>query len=319
MTASSSGSPVLATVVTEVYGSPENSYAELIQGAKHMASIMESEPNVRDVDTSATLPHQRLNFVVDREKAALHDIGVAQINRTLRLALSGTTPATLHNPRERAPLQIRPILARAERSETQTLQSLPLRAGDGNLVPLGELGHFEQTTEDQPIYHKNLRRVAYAQAETVGRSPATAILDMQSRLDTNPLPETLQADWTGEGEWKITLRVFRDLALANIAALIGIYILLSIQTASFALPLLILLAVPLTLLGIMPGFWLLNLTTATPVGGFSNPVFFTATAMIGMIALDSEGFAGSEIIIIRIGRIASSIRAESVFSGRGGG
>lgn len=291
------GPPVLATVVTEIYGSPENSYAELVQGAKHMASIMESETDVVDVDTSAIVPHQRLNFVVDREKAALHDIGVEQINRTLRLALSGTAPATLHNPRERAPLQIRPILARAERSETQTLQNLPLRGGDGNLVPLGELGHFEQTPEDQPIYHKNLRRVAYAQAETVGRSPATAILDMQSRLDTNPLPEKLQADWTGEGEWKITLRVFRDLALANIAALIGIYILLSIQTASFALPLLILLAVPLTLLGIMPGFWLLNLTTATPVGGFSNPVFFTATAMIGMIALGGIVIRNAVVLI----------------------
>ncbi|ACV67507.1 efflux RND transporter permease subunit [Desulfohalobium retbaense] len=291
------GPPVLATVVAEIYGSPGTPYAKMLQGAANMTSIMRKEPGVVDIDTSASAARPRRNFVVDKEKAALHAIPTSRITQTLRLAMSGTTPATLHAPRERAPLLIRPILPRAHRSEQTALLDLRLRGKGGALVPLGELGHFEQVAEDQPIYHKNLKRVVYAQAETAGRSPATAILDMQSRLEHNPLSADLQAEWAGEGEWKITLRVFRDLGLANIAALAGIYILLSIQTGSFALPLLILLAVPLTLLGIMPGFWLLNIFTASPVNGYANPVFFTATAMIGMITLGGIVIRNAVVLI----------------------
>ena len=90
--------------------------------------------------------------------------------------------------------------------------------------------------------------------------------------------------WRGEGEWKITLDVFRDLGIAFAAALVGIYVLLVYETGSYLLPVVIMMSIPLTLIGIMPGFWLLNLMIR-PVGGFANPVFFTATAMIGMIAL----------------------------------
>ena len=130
-----------------------------------------------------------------------------------------------------------------------------------------------------------------------GRAPGEAILDMQSRLRDDPLPPGLRVEWAGEGEWEITLRVFRDLGLAFGAAMLGVYILLALQTGSFLLPLIILLSVPLTVLGIMPGFWLLNLLLDRPVGGFADPVFFTATGMIGMIALGGIVIRNAVVLI----------------------
>ena len=159
------------------------------------------------------------------------------------------------------------------------------------------MGRFVEKPAEQAIYHKDLKPVVFVYAEVAGRSPATAILDMQSQLEKSPLPHGARVEWAGEGEWQITLRVFRDLGLAFGAALIGIYILLVLQTGSFFLPLLLMLAIPLTILGIMPGFWLLNLLGAAPVGGYANPVFFTATSMIGMIALGGIVIRNSLVLI----------------------
>jgi multidrug efflux pump subunit AcrB len=107
----------------------------------------------------------------------------------------------------------------------------------------------------------------------------------------------IKVHWAGEGEWKITLDVFRDLGLAFGAALIGIFVILMFETGSRLLPLLIMLAIPLTLIGIMPGFWLLNALFTEPIGGFPNPIFFTATAMIGMIALAGIVVRNSVVLI----------------------
>jgi len=172
-----------------------------------------------------------------------------------------------------------------------------VKTPDGKTIPLGELGTFVKVSEDQPIYHKNLQRVVYTFAEMAGRPPAEAILDMQKRINDDPLPQGLRAEWAGEGEWQITLRVFRDMGISYMAALMAIYTLLVIQMNSFFMPLLIMIAVPLTLIGIMPGFWLLNLLFADPVGGFDNPVFFTATSMIGMIALGGIVIRNSLVLI----------------------
>jgi multidrug efflux pump subunit AcrB len=111
------------------------------------------------------------------------------------------------------------------------------------------------------------------------------------------LPPGVEVVWDGEGEWHITLRVFRDLGLAFGAALVGIFILLVVQTGSFLVPILLMLAIPLTLLGIMPGFWLLNLVAGGEVAGWPNPVFFTATSMIGMIALGGIVIRNSVVLI----------------------
>jgi multidrug efflux pump subunit AcrB len=125
----------------------------------------------------------------------------------------------------------------------------------------------------------------YVTAEMAGRGPAYAVLSQQKHFAEHPLPAGLTIDWRGEGEWKITLDVFRDLGIAFAAALVAIYVLLVYETGSYALPGVIMMSIPLTLIGILPGFWLLNLIVDKPVGGFGNPVFFTATAMIGMITL----------------------------------
>jgi multidrug efflux pump subunit AcrB len=164
------------------------------------------------------------------------------------------------------------------------------------LIRIGELGRFEEQPAEQTIYRKNLRRVAYVTAEMAGRPPAEAVLGLQSRLRAEPPPGGAEVVWTGEGEWKITLDVFRDLGLAFGGALLLIYILMVYQTGSYLIPLVQMISIPLTIIGIMPGFWLLNAATGTTVGGHANPVYFTATAMIGMIAL--AGIADRNAILL---------------------
>ncbi len=291
------GPPVISTVVAEIYGSPDQSYEDLIAGGKAIQGIMKTEPFVVDIDDTTETPRDRIDFVLDKEKAALHGVSTTVITGTLRTALSGESPATVHGRGERRPLPVKIILPRAGRSGMVALSQIPVKTKDGKMIPLGELGSFVKVAEDQPIYHKNLERVVYVFAEMAGRAPAEAVLDMQNRIDDQPLSEGLRAEWAGEGEWKITLSVFRDMGISYLAALMGIYTLLVIQMNSFFMPLLIMVSVPLTLIGIMPGFWLLNVLLADPVGGFDNPVFFTATSMIGMIALGGIVIRNSLVLI----------------------
>jgi len=239
----------------------------------------------------------RVDFVPDKEKAALHGVSTADIARTLGLAVGGATPAKVHLPDERQPLLVRLILPRDRRSGVAALTRIPVKSASGDMVDLGELGVFVEKPEDQPIYHKNLKPVVFVYGEMAGRPPVEAVFGLQKRLTQAPLPPGTMAEWAGEGEWELTVRVFRDLGLAFGAALLAIYLLLILQTDSFVLPLLIMLAIPLTLLGIMPGFWVLNLLFASPVGGFPNPIFFTATSMIGMIALGGIVIRNSLVLI----------------------
>ncbi|MGE4297813.1 MAG: efflux RND transporter permease subunit [Desulfovibrionaceae bacterium] len=291
------GPPVLSTITTEINGAPDKRYDQLIGAARQVQELMRKEPGVTDIDASFEARHDRVNFVPDKEKAALHGVDTDTITRTLALAVGGDSPATVHLPGERQPLPVRLVLPRARRSSVAALAQIPVKAADGAMLPLGELGRFETVPEEQPIYHKNLQRVVYVYAEMAGRAPGEAILDMQGALRADPLPPGVQAEWAGEGEWEITLSVFRDLGIAFAAALVGIYLLLIIQTDSFFMPLLIMMAIPLTLLGIMPGFWLLNAVFTKTVGGFPDPVFFTATSMIGMIALGGIVIRNSLVLI----------------------
>jgi multidrug efflux pump subunit AcrB len=258
---------------------------------------MAQEPGVTDLDIIAEAPRTELTFATDKEKAALHGVATDEIARTLAAALGGVRAAGLHQGRERyaRPIQVRLPVER--RTDVAELAQLPLRARDGHLVELGELGAFVEVPADQPIYHKNLQRVIYVIAEVVGKPPAEAILALSADLAAEPPGEAIELEWAGEGEWKITLRVFRDLGLAFGAALVGIYILLVLQTGSWILPMVIMSAIPLTAIGILPGFWLLNLVATEQVGGFSSPVFFTATAMIGMIALGGIVVRNSVVLI----------------------
>jgi multidrug efflux pump subunit AcrB len=183
------------------------------------------------------------------------------------------------------------------------------------------------------IYHKNLQRVAYVFADAAGRPPADVVVDVMSDQAHNveapinvkhvgngwladvaakpvaartflssgsgiawALPPGFKVDFAGEGEWRITLDVFRDLGLAFGAAMVAIYILLVAQMRSFVIPLVVMLAIPLTILGVMPGFWLLNALSSDHVGGYFDPIYFTATGMIGMIAL--SGIVTRDAIIL---------------------
>ncbi len=290
------GPPVLSTIVAEIYGGPDRTYTQLVDSAAHVKDIMRSEPFVVDIDDTVEAPHEKIDFVLDKEKAALHGVSTQTVIKTLQSAVSGTLPATLHRPTERQPLVIRTVLPRDQRSGIIALSQIPVKTAAGKMVPLAELVKPLQVPIEQTIYHKNLERVVYVQADTAGRAPALAIWDMQRKLKNTPVPKGTRVKWDGEGEWKITIRVFRDMGIAFAAALTGIYILLVINTGSFFMPVLIMMAIPLTILGIMPGFFLLNLA-AGPVGGYENPVFFTATSMIGMIALGGIVIRNSLVLI----------------------
>ncbi len=312
------GPPVIATLTAEVFGRPDHAYDDLIAAAKSVRRRMEVEPGVVDVDDTVEADSRKLVFVTDKEKAALNGVSVAEIAETIQIALGGATPGLVQVPGERHPLRIELRLPRASRSSAADLSRILIKGGGGMLVPLAELGRWEQTLVDKTIYHKNLERVVYVFAEMAGRPPADAVVDIQadqvasaqalaappdaegSRVP-RPLDERsffsngsgiawsagegIRVVFSGEGEWQITLDVFRDLGLAFAAAMVAIYILLVGQTGSFVIPVVVMLAIPLTIIGIMPGFWLLNALVGGQVGPYADPVFFTATGMIGMIAL----------------------------------
>jgi multidrug efflux pump subunit AcrB len=279
------GPPVMATVVAEVYGAAHHTYQQLIDAAKTIRARMYEEEGMVDIDDSVEERQDKFFFRVDREKAGLNGIAAADIVDTLSMALNGTVAGAVHSPDDQNEIPILLRWPRAQRSDIARLETLPIKSRYGAMVQLGELGTFEDNYADKTIYHKNLERVVYVQSEMAGRGPAYAVLGLQGHFKENPLPADIRVSWTGEGEWKITVDVFRDLGIAFAAALLGIYVLLVYQTGSYAIPGVIMLSIPLTMIGIMPGFWLLNVLVNRPVGGFDNPVFFTATAMIGMIAL----------------------------------
>jgi len=316
------GPPVIASVVAEVYGRPDHRYEDLLLAADTVHRRLAMEPGVVDVDDVREAAQGKMIFVTDKEKAALNGITTEQVAGTLAALLSGDSVGLVRSETERNPLRIELRVPMEQRTSAADLARVQVKGSGGHLVPLAELGRWETSRVDQMIYHKNLQRVAYVFAETAGRPPADVVVDILADRTDSPgsardvvtagngwiadgealpvaqrtffsngsglawgLPTGFTVDFAGEGEWKITLDVFRDLGLAFGAAIIAIYVLLVAQTGSFAVPVVVMLAIPLTILGVMPGFWLLNMLSAQQVGGFLDPVYFTATGMIGMIAL----------------------------------
>ncbi len=291
------GPPVLATLVAEVYGPPRATYGEIVEAGRHVRRLLGATPGVVDVDDYAVARASRLVVGVDQAKAALGGVETRDVVDTLALALDGAEVGTVHVPAERAPLPLVVRLPREQRTAVRDLERLAVGGTGGRLVPLGEIARAREVPEPQPIYRKDLERVTFVLGETAGTSPAEAVFALQAALERDPLPEGFRMSLRGEGEWQITLDVFRDLGLAFAAALVAIYALLAAQTASFVAPLVIMIAIPLTLVGILPGFALLNAFGTTPVAGYPNPIFFTATAMIGMIALAGIVVRNSIILI----------------------
>ncbi|MDO9106809.1 MAG: efflux RND transporter permease subunit [Methylovulum sp.] len=290
------GPPVLSTLVAEIYGPPEASYRDIIQVANRVRDDIEKTAGVVDVDDFVEAEQSRLHYVIDHDKAALLGISSTQVARTLELAVAGGEVGLLHVAEERQPLTIKLSVPRAARSSASDLLALSVQTGNGQLVRLSEIGQFTHELAGQAIYHKNVQRVAYVTAEMAGRSPVEAILDLFGVFDERPLPDGYHAEMAGEGEWKITVDVFRDLGLAFAAAMVMIYVLLVGQTGSLGVPLIMMIAIPLTVIGIMPGFWFINLF-AEPVGDYATPIYFTATAMIGMIALAGIVVRNSIILV----------------------
>ena len=291
------GPPVMATLVAEVYGPEDATYDQLIQASRRVLNLFQETEGVVDVDDTTEAKQKKIRFVIDREKTALHGITPEGIARCVQMAMDGLPVGTVHLPGERTPLMIVARLPEEKRYHPDDLLKVYVRSSEGQMVSLAELGRIENAVQENTIYHKNLRPVVYVTGETAGVSPAVAILSMQKRLKADPLPEGYSVNWRGEGEWKITLDVFRDLGMAFGVAMILIYVLLVAQTGSLMVPLVIMIAIPLTVIGIMPGFSLLNLIMNRPIGPYETPLFFTATGMIGMIALAGIVVRNSIILI----------------------
>lgn len=329
------GPPVISTVAVELYGSKATPYSALQQAAGILEARLNQEPFVVDIDTSVEDDRPKIRFIPDREKAALSGVAALDIAQSLHLANDGLVAGYMQIPSEVSPLPVVLRLPVEIRSSPQALSALRIKGRPGimkireksglrdapqPMVSLAELGEIHWSFQDKAIYHKNLRPVVYVFAEGAGRSPAEIVFDVGSDLGkdgtrTQPvplkgrtylfpgsglpwtLPAGIQAVWNGEGEWELTLRVFRDLGIAFGAALLGIFLVLRIQTGLSAITGIIMLAIPLSVIGIMPGFWLLNQIGDRVVDGFSNPVLFTATAMIGMIALAGIVVRNSLILI----------------------
>lgn len=319
------GPPAMSTVVAAVYGSPTQSYEDLIRAAEIVKARLRREPGVVDVDDTVEEDQTKYAFEVDKQKAALNGVSTADISRTIALALEGQAAGAAQIPHERNPVKLVLWFSRAERSSLVDLERIYVKGASGNLVPLSELGAWQRTIEDKTIYHRQLDRVVYVTGEMAGRPPVETILDIRAdqvegraqgfvdeqakarSLESRTMfrkgggiawavPRGISVHWWDEGEMYITLHLFRDLAFAMLAALLAIYIILMNQTGSYRLPLTIMRAIPLMVIGVMPGFWLLNQFGQHSIGGYMNPVFFSGPAFIGMIAL--AGIVARNSIII---------------------
>ncbi len=278
------GPPVLETMVAEIYG-PD--YARDIEIARKVRETMERTAGVVDVDWYVEDEQPKYRFVVDQEKAALSGVSEADAVRALRLTSAGESEGLLHDPREKEDVPVVLRLDRATRSDLGRLQSVRLTGREGNAVSLGELVHPQLVPSEKSIYHKNLMPVVYVTADLAGviESPVYAIQKLGPELDRLQLPEGYTLDqntasqpfrtdryamkW--DGEWHITYEVFRDLGAAFAAVLVLIYVLNVAWFQSFKTPLVIMSAIPFSLVGILPAHGALG-------------AFFTATSMIGFIA-----------------------------------
>ena len=293
------GPPVISTITAEITGEEHLEYSELIDAAKELqAKLKEVDPiHIVEIDDMSETPHARIDFILNREKIAAHGLSTESIYRTISNSVSGNDAGIAHFPDERNPLFINVRLPLKDRSEISRLEQLWIKGKNGNMIQLSELGSFKEATEEQPIYHKNLERIVFLTAEAAGRPPGELIVSSMLKLNKDPLPKDINVEWAGEGEWEITLRVLRDLGIAFGVALLGIYLLMTIQMRSFLMPTIVMMSIPLTIIGIAPGFYILNLIASKNIGLYRDPVFFTATAMIGMIALGGIVIRNSIVLI----------------------
>jgi len=278
------GPPVLETLVAEVYG-PD--YQQQMDLARQIKKVFESTPGVVDVDWYVEDPQARYNVVVDLDKAALNGVSAAAVRQNMQMGLDGAIAGLLHDPKSREDVPIRVQLDRPGRSAIESLTAMRLPTANGGHVSIAQVTDVKSETIDVSRYSKNLRPVVYVLGDVGGEveSPVYAIMQMNEAIDKLKTPQgyaikrynaampeesdRLTMKW--DGEWHITIEVFRDLGLAFAAVLVLIYVLVVGWFRSFITPLVIMAPIPLTLVGILPAHMLMG-------------AFFTATSMIGFIA-----------------------------------
>ncbi len=281
------GPPVLQTLVAEIYG-PEAAGRE--QVARHVLDLFDRTDGVVDADWYVEDAQPKVEWKVDAEKAALNGVSTADVARTLSLAAAGMQVGLLHAEQAKEDVPVTLRLDRATRSDMERLKGLRVRGRAGNSVPLAELVSVQTASSERSIYHKNLMPVTYVTADVAGsiESPVYAILKLGPGIEKIPLPagagkysieqftarqpdDDLKYAMKWDGEWHITYEVFRDLGIAFAAVLVLIYVLVVGWFQSFLTPLIIMAAIPFSLVGILPAHGMLG-------------AFFTATSMIGFIA-----------------------------------
>ena len=285
------GPPVLQTLVAEIYGPTE---AMRLKLARRIRDIMEKSAGVVDIDWYVEADQPKVRYIVDKEKAALHGINATTIAQTLQLGAQGMLADLLHLPGEREDVNIVFELPPSARSQPESLLALRVRSErdpSAPSIPLSELVRIERTTGERNLYRKNLKPVTYVTADVAGivESPAYALFSMNkeiAKIDarefggtdarlkvlnfTLPFDDTQPAmKW--DGEWHITLEVFRDLGLAFAVVLVLIAMIMVGWFRSYVTPLVVMAAIPFSLIGILPAHWAMG-------------AFFTATSMIGFMA-----------------------------------
>uniref|UniRef100_UPI002148A712 efflux RND transporter permease subunit n=1 Tax=Tahibacter caeni TaxID=1453545 RepID=UPI002148A712 len=278
------GPPVMAPLVAEIYG-PDAARAQQI--ARAVQTAFAATPGLVDIDTSLESDAPRELVAVDRERAARLGISQQQVAEALALAVSGSDASYLRDGASKYPVPIRLRLPAGEQADLAHLLAIRVRAADGRLVPLSELVRVQTQAWEQTRYHKDLAAVVYVTADEAGAldSPLYGMFGVVSQLRSGPVAgETLAQHFFSvpadaarfavkwDGEWQITYETFRDMGLAYSAGLVLIYLLVVAQFRSYVVPLIIMAPIPLTAIGVLPGHALLGAQ-------------FTATSMIGMIAL----------------------------------
>ena len=280
------GPPVLQAVVAEIYGPDAITRRQV---AADMTRMFEKVESLADVDNYMQAAHKVLRLEVDTEKTVRQGISVDTVIRNMDMALGDFKAGDVKRGSLLEPTYITLEVPLSVRAQINRLADLPIPTQDGRTVPLAELGRFVEIEQDPVVYHKDLRPLEYVVGDAVGRlgAPLYPMLAMEERLEdyttpdgeiisgtffTGPPPDNGRSGFEWGGEWTVTYETFRDMGLAFAIALVLIYMLVVGEFGNFVTPGVIMAPIPLTLLGIVPGHWLMGAD-------------FTATSMIGFIAL----------------------------------
>ena len=291
------GPPVLSTIVAEIYG-PD--YEQQMKVAGDVKTLLANTQDVVDIDWMVEDDQVEYEFIVDKEKAMLYGVAPQQVVHTMHMALSESAITTLYQQDAAEQVGLILTLDEKEKSTLNDITQLQVRSQTGAMVSIGDLVDIQEHIRAKNIYRKNQKRVVYVMSDMAGdlESPVYAILGMTDKLRSINLPAgyrldelyiqqpALEEDYTvkWDGEWQITLEVFRDLGIAFIGVIVIIYMLIVGWFQDFKAPIVMMVAIPLSMVGIVLGHWLLG-------------AFFTATSFIGMIALAGIMVRNSVLLI----------------------